>query len=123
MRLNLFSIFLLIFSYACENKKNETKKTEPHSHNKTVILSNTTDAVTANETTFDDDRSNDRTPDQAIEHTELDPDKHISPALLNKAVDYYYANVKRIKNKDVIVVIDFSKNSSKERFYIIDITT
>ena len=157
MRLNLFSIFLLIFSYACENntnhcsnirsesigksrcnsgkiqtkkidpktadKKNETNNPEQHTDNNSASISNTTNAATASDTTIDNNRTNEDTPDQAIDHIELDPDKHISPAFLKKAVDYYYANVKKIKNKDVIVVIDFSKNSSKERFYIIDMTT
>ena len=53
----------------------------------------------------------------------LDP-KHVVPdSLLKKAVQYYDANLSSIKNKTYLSVIDFSKKSTKARFYIINMST
>lgn len=43
--------------------------------------------------------------------------------LFDKAYKYYRENQAIIKNKKYIAVVDFSKHSSKKRFYIIDIKT
>lgn len=57
----------------------------------------------------------------ANDFSHLDPDKVVPKDLLKKALDYYTANAKSIKKKDVIGIIDFSQHNSKKRFYIINI--
>jgi hypothetical protein len=53
-------------------------------------------------------------------YAHIDPDKVVTSALLSKALSFYDANQKIIKNKRYIVVIDFKLHNSKKRFSIID---
>lgn len=53
----------------------------------------------------------------------LDPDHEVPSELLNKALTYYDNNLTKIKNKEVLGVIDFKQHNSKERFYIIDMVS
>jgi len=53
-------------------------------------------------------------------HANLDPDGRVPRRLLNAALAYFDANRSSIRNQRVISVIDFSKHSSTERFFIID---
>lgn len=50
----------------------------------------------------------------------LDPNRVVPTSLLEKTVLYYHHNLAKIDNKNYITVIDFSKHSSKTRFFIID---
>ena len=53
-------------------------------------------------------------------YSHIDPDKMVTSALLSKALNFYDANQRIIKNKRYIVVIDFKLHNSKKRFSIID---
>lgn len=53
----------------------------------------------------------------------LDPQRVVPAKLLEQAVVYYEANKNRFSNKNFISVIDFSKKSSKPRFFVIDLVT
>lgn len=56
-------------------------------------------------------------------YSHLDPDGMIPKSMLTKAINYFDQNKTKIKNKNYIVVIDFKKHSSKERFYLVDMQT
>ena len=51
----------------------------------------------------------------------VDPNGYVPRDLLVKALNYFDANKSRFKNKRVIGVIDYSKHSSKRRFFLIDL--
>lgn len=53
----------------------------------------------------------------------LDPERIVPTALLEKAVIYFDTNKSKIANKNYISVIDFSKKSSKPRFFVVDMKT
>jgi hypothetical protein len=53
-------------------------------------------------------------------YSHLDPEGIVPKSLLGKALNYFEKNKNIIKNKDLIVVIDFKQHNSKERFYVID---
>lgn len=57
------------------------------------------------------------------DYSHLDPGNIVPKSRLAKALKYFNDNKAKIKNKDVIGVIDFSQHSSKERFYIIDMNS
>ncbi len=52
----------------------------------------------------------------------LDPNRIVPSALLEKAVLYYDANKKNLGNTRYLTVIDFSKKSTKARFFLIDMS-
>lgn len=52
----------------------------------------------------------------------VDPNRIVPTELLKKAITYYEANAQNIPNKRYLSVIDFSKKSTKARFYIIDMS-
>lgn len=56
-------------------------------------------------------------------YSHLDPNGIVPKARLATALKYFDANPTKVKNKDFIGVIDFSQHSSKERFYVINMTT
>jgi hypothetical protein len=56
-------------------------------------------------------------------YSHLDPNGIVPKSRLAAALKYYDANPTKVKNKEFIAVIDFSQHSSKERFYIINMTT
>jgi hypothetical protein len=56
----------------------------------------------------------------AQDYSHLDPDKVVPQNLLKEALKYYDANQDKIKNPRFLVVIDFKKHNSKERFHVID---
>ena len=53
----------------------------------------------------------------------LDPKRLIDTELLKKAVAYFEANQAKFPNKNYMSVIDFSKSSTKSRFFIINMKT
>ncbi|MGE0632873.1 MAG: murein L,D-transpeptidase catalytic domain family protein [Pseudobdellovibrionaceae bacterium] len=53
----------------------------------------------------------------------LDPDHVVPTTALQKAVAYFDANQSKIKNKNYMIVLDFSRHSGKKRFYIINMKT
>ncbi len=55
-----------------------------------------------------------------LNYPHLDPGKKVPLKLLEKALTYYKANLSKIKNKKYLSIIDFTKHSSKARFFIID---
>lgn len=59
----------------------------------------------------------------AQDYSHVDPQGLVPKSLLTKALDFFEKNQARIKNKEVIGIIDFSQHSSKERFYLIDLKT
>ena len=54
------------------------------------------------------------------DYSHLDPDGIVPPKLLQTTIEYFDANISKIKNQRQIGVIDFKQHNSKERFYIID---
>jgi hypothetical protein len=56
-------------------------------------------------------------------NSHIDPKKEVPSALLKQALAYYRANFSKIKNKDILAIIDFSQHNSSERFYLIDMVT
>lgn len=50
----------------------------------------------------------------------LDPMREVPDALLAAALEYFDANHKRIRNRNYLSVLDFSRHSSGKRFFIID---
>lgn len=56
-------------------------------------------------------------------YSHLDPQHLVPVNLLEKAVTYFDANKSKFANQKVITVIDFSKNSKSERFWVIDLTS
>jgi hypothetical protein len=55
-----------------------------------------------------------------IDLNRLDPDKTIPPELLKKSYDYYVANLKKIKNKRYVGIINFKEHNSRERLFLVD---
>lgn len=53
----------------------------------------------------------------------LDPNKVVPKKLLEKAILTFDANQSTFQNKNVIGVVDFSKRSSKSRWWIVDMKT
>ena len=56
-------------------------------------------------------------------YAHLDPGHEVPDALLKKAILYFDAYKSRFANKSYMSVIDFSKHSSKKRFWIIEMKT
>ncbi len=53
----------------------------------------------------------------------VDTNKTINQTMLKNAILYYHKNLSKIKNPDVLSVLDFSKFSGKPRFHIINMKT
>jgi hypothetical protein len=53
----------------------------------------------------------------------IDPVSEVPSALLSEALTYYNSNLSKIKNKEILGIIDFSQHNSRERFYLIDMIT
>lgn len=53
----------------------------------------------------------------------LDPQHVVPTALLEKAVVYYDANKASFANHTYIVVVDFTKNSAKKRFFVVNLVS
>jgi hypothetical protein len=53
----------------------------------------------------------------------VDTGKTINQTMLKNALLYYHKNLAKIKNTDVLSVLDFSKYSGKQRFHIINMKT
>ncbi len=53
----------------------------------------------------------------------IDRDRLIPKQILLKGLDFYEKNLNLIKNKNYLVIIDFKQHNSKERFFVIDMTT
>jgi hypothetical protein len=56
-------------------------------------------------------------------YAHLDPSHEVPASLLSRALAYYDANSSKIRNKNFISIIDFKQHSSKERFYLINMST
>ncbi len=54
-------------------------------------------------------------------YSHLDPGHLVPVSLLEKALTYFEANKSKFANQNVISVVDFSKSSKSERFWIIDL--
>ena len=62
--------------------------------------------------------------DQTLKkYAHLDPKRLVDDGLLEKAVLYFDANLTKTKNQNYLSVIDFSKKSTKSRFFIINMKT
>jgi hypothetical protein len=59
----------------------------------------------------------------ASAYTHIDTNKEVPATLLQKAINYFDANKSKIKNQDYMVVIDYSKKSTNERFFLIDMVS
>ncbi|MEA3307074.1 MAG: murein L,D-transpeptidase catalytic domain family protein, partial [Elusimicrobiota bacterium] len=57
------------------------------------------------------------------QYAHLDPQGQVPSNLLEKALTYYDSNIGKITNKRYLSIIDFSKHSSKSRFFIINMDT
>jgi L,D-transpeptidase catalytic domain len=53
-------------------------------------------------------------------YSHVDPVKEVPVRLLNQALAYYHTNKHKIGNLRYLGVVDFSKHSSKKRFYVVD---
>lgn len=49
--------------------------------------------------------------------------EQVPKALLSKALEYYHANLSNIGNPNYLAVVDFSRHSSRARFFIISMKT
>jgi hypothetical protein len=56
-------------------------------------------------------------------YSHLDPNHIVPTALLEKAVVYFEANKSRFANQNYLSVIDFSKKSTKARFFVVNLKT
>lgn len=72
-----------------------------------------------------DDSSDTTTPAKPApkSYSHIDPTGKVPKNLLTKALNFYKQNQSAIKNKSVLSIIDFSKPSNKQRFFIIDMIT
>lgn len=57
------------------------------------------------------------------EYNNIDPTKTVPTSLLEKAILYYHFNKALVNNKSYLAVLDFSKSSTKKRFFIINMST
>lgn len=66
-------------------------------------------------------------PDQRDEvlgkYADLDPSHVVPKSLLNKAILFFDTNKEKIENHRYLSVVDFSRHSGKERFFIVDLST
>ncbi len=53
----------------------------------------------------------------------IDRDCGVPEDLLKKALDYFNSNTGKIKNRKYIGIVDFSRHSSRERFWLLDMRT
>ncbi|MFS4459621.1 murein L,D-transpeptidase catalytic domain family protein [Bdellovibrio sp. HCB2-146] len=53
----------------------------------------------------------------------VDPENIVPTKHLKAAILYYDANLSKIKNKNYLSVLDFSKSSTQKRFFLIDMKT
>lgn len=60
---------------------------------------------------------------QARSYSHIDPNNLIADKPLALALAYYDANYDKIVNKNYVTVIDFTKNASKKRMFLIDMKT
>lgn len=56
-------------------------------------------------------------------YSHLDPNHEVPSQLLEDAVVYFEANQSKFANQKYISIIDFSKKSSKSRFFVVDLNT
>jgi hypothetical protein len=56
-------------------------------------------------------------------YTNLDPQHLVAASLLRKAVVYFDANKAHLTNQKAMAIVDFSRSSSKFRFYLIDMAS
>ena len=56
-------------------------------------------------------------------YSHIDPNKIVPQALLSKALNYFDKNKSRLSNQDYIVVIDYKQHNTKERFFLIDMSS
>jgi len=54
---------------------------------------------------------------------DIDPDGVVPKAMLVDAVAFFDANKDRIRNKNFLTVVDFSKHSGKDRLFVVNLTT
>ncbi|HVK62779.1 MAG TPA: murein L,D-transpeptidase catalytic domain family protein [Bdellovibrionales bacterium] len=57
------------------------------------------------------------------QYSDVDPTHLINDRLLEEAILYYHKNITRLKNPNVLTVIDYSKSSKTKRFFMIDMAT
>lgn len=58
-----------------------------------------------------------------FERYNLDPDGVVPKAMLVDAVAFFDANKEKIRNKNFLTVVDFSKHSGKERLFVVNMAT
>jgi hypothetical protein len=83
-------------------------------------------ATTSNITTENNPENNPITVSENTDSEDtshLDPDHEISKTLLDKAIGFYKTHSTQIRNKSTLGIIDFSKKSSEERFYLVDMVS
>lgn len=56
-------------------------------------------------------------------YNHLDPNREVSTSALKKAILYFDKNKAKIKNKEYLSLIDFSKSSSRKRLFIINMSS
>ncbi|MFA6237977.1 MAG: murein L,D-transpeptidase catalytic domain family protein [Bacteriovorax sp.] len=83
-------------------------------------VSDGTEITDTTGTAADTGNSTTTPPPISDDYSHLDPDNIVPKSRLAKALKYFDDNKSKIKNQEVIGVIDFSQHSSKERFYVID---
>ncbi len=57
----------------------------------------------------------------ASKWSHLDPKKEVPAVALSKALAWYDANEAKVQNKSYLSVVDFSKHSGRDRFYVINL--
>lgn len=62
-------------------------------------------------------------PSVLAHYTHLDPTHLVAKKLLDHAVMFFEVNKTLIPNQSVMTIVDFTKHSGKQRFYVIDMKT
>lgn len=128
----MFSLFLFLFAFlfTTQVQASGAKRPDIETDGTTGIIENVpggTDTTTGGGSTPSNPTtpttpSNPTTPTPPVSnaYSHLDPEGMVPKTLLTKAVAYFDQNKTKIKNKDVLIIIDFKQHSSKERFFVID---
>lgn len=125
-RLGTFALLTttIVLSLACD-RKNTPLPDDPTVEGEEVVSQDVLDAgLKTQAKAFREPQYNSAQRAEALSHYQhLDKNKLVPTVLLEKTILYYHYNLSKVDNKKYIVVIDFSKHSSKTRFFVVNVET